>query len=222
MMNRKQSLDGMTARLPRTALIQGGPRTVESGYTNRAVATGIVAFVLIVGLGYLWLQWERLGSIQDALFVSLLVGDSALLALGLRSLRRHMVNAVQTATAGADNKPTKADGGQGPRALSAGFKSVDWIFAPAPQTVSGSLYGLLVGAAPFLLGAWPEDPVLRSGLACFLFAVNFLAGVAFVGLPIPLKWPTHSAGSGPGIPEEVAHPFRGKRPGHRSEATLAA
>ena len=41
-------------------------------------------------------------------------------------------------------------------------------------------------------------------------------------LPIPLKWPTHSAGSGPGIPEEVAHPFRGKRPGHRSEATLAA
>lgn len=41
-------------------------------------------------------------------------------------------------------------------------------------------------------------------------------------VPIPLKWPTHSAGSGPGIPKEVAHPFQDKRPGHRSEATLAA
>jgi hypothetical protein len=43
-----------------------------------------------------------------------------------------------------------------------------------------------------------------------------------VQVRIPMKGPSHSEGSGPGIPEEVAHPFRGKRPGHRSEATLAA
>jgi hypothetical protein len=39
---------------------------------------------------------------------------------------------------------------------------------------------------------------------------------------IPTKWPPQSKGSGPGIPEEVAHPMRGEKPRHRSEATLAA
>lgn len=41
-------------------------------------------------------------------------------------------------------------------------------------------------------------------------------------LRIPMKWRPQSEGSGASVPEEVAHPFRAKWLGHRSEATLAA
>jgi hypothetical protein len=122
------------------------------------------------------LQWVRSGEVLDAIFVSLLVAATMVLTTGLGGMVRYLAR-------GALAFLLEVAHGQGGRETTQRYEHL-WmsVFNSRLMTLSGLAYGGLVAAAPFVLGIWPEDIVLRTSLGLFLFSVNFVTGTAFFSL----------------------------------------
>lgn len=158
--------------------MDGTPHSVTTlpFYGRSTVAVTLVTVVLATGLSYVSLQWLRRGESSDALFVSMLVGATMVLSSGLRGMIRYVgrgaLGFLLEMTRGAD----------GQEATRRYDRLRTFVFNARLMTASGLAYGSVVAAAPFVLGIWPEDVALRASLGAFLFAVNFLTGVAFYSL----------------------------------------
>jgi len=159
----------------------GGPgaaaQPVRShGYLTRTASGLVGGAVLAIGLVYLVLEFIHTGQIVDSLFVSMLVGATLILLIGMRSVLNFLATRGETfyAFVLATADPEEA------------YRRHAHLFATVTSTprmtLSGVLYGFLLGSAPFLLDVWPEDATLRLGLAVFMFGVNFTTGVAFYAL----------------------------------------
>lgn len=136
----------------------------------------LVMLTLLVGVVYVFEQWLKTGQIKDAIFVSMLVGATMILVQGIRNLYKYILERGLDFYAFV----TPADDPEkGVREYNQLFRSV---FNSKGMTLSGILYGLAIGCAPFALGAWNNAIVLRWLLASFLFTVNFVTGIAFYGL----------------------------------------
>lgn len=146
------------------------------GYLTRTASSLVGGAVLVIGLLYLMLEFNHTDQIVDSLFVSMLVGATLILLIGLRSVLNFLATRGETfyAFVLAATDPKEA------------YRRHAHLFATVTNTtrmtLSGVVYGLLIGFAPFVLNAWPQDAALRLGLAVFLFGVNFTTGVAFYAL----------------------------------------
>jgi hypothetical protein len=137
-----------------------------------AVTIGTIA----AGVVYVLLQWRTRTSIADSVFVSMLIAATMILMLGLRQLRQYMVNK------GLDFYSFALQSTDPNAAIREHDRLCAAVFANRWMTLSGGVYGSLLGAAPFVLAVWPNASALRVSLSAFLFVVNFATGVAFYGL----------------------------------------
>lgn len=149
---------------------------VPNGYAAWQARLTLLLIGLFTGVGYLTLQQVLTGSIRDAIFVSMLIGATAILLYGLKYLRDYLVSRgirFYNFVLSTDN-PEEAYRQHGE--LCRSVLNIKWM------TVVGIVYGTIVGSAPFLFSLWPSSTVLKIALALFLFIVNFATGVAFYGL----------------------------------------
>jgi hypothetical protein len=149
---------------------------MPKGYTSWKVRLGLLSVTLVTGVSYLVVEYDRSNSIEDAIFVSMLMCSTAILLYGLGYLRDYLVGKgirFYNFVLATDN-PEKAY--QEHNKLCRSVLNTRWM------TLAGIAYGLAVGSAPYVLNLWGDAHALKLSLAGFLFAVNFVTGVAFYGL----------------------------------------
>ena len=146
------------------------------GYASTAWTVRIIALCFVTGTLYVPLQWYRHGDIKDAEFVSMLIAATMILMFGLRRLQRYIV------TKGLDFYSFVMSTRDPEKAVLEHDKLCTSVFNFRRMTISGVLYGMTIASAPFVLGVWKDDLLLRSSLSLFMFFVNFVTGVTFYGL----------------------------------------
>lgn len=149
---------------------------VPHGYSTWKARLTLLLLALVTGTGYLTLQQMLTGTIEDAVFVSMLIGATAILLYGLKYLRDYLVKRgirFYNFVLSTDD-PEEAYHQHNTLCSS--------VLNYRRMTLAGVAYGATVGSAPFLLSLWQATPVLQASLAVFLFAINFATGVAFYGL----------------------------------------
>lgn len=146
----------------------------DSGYTSRLGSRTLFMQTAVIGTAYVAVEWFTLGEVRDTTFVSMIVGATALLSLGMRGVALYLSDHALDYFRLVEEEA---------RATLGGYQElVRSLFDPRSMTLSGCVYGLLVGTAPVLTNAWPDRPVLQGALCVLLFSVNFPTGVAFYGL----------------------------------------
>lgn len=149
---------------------------VPTGYASTIVGLVLIALAVISGAVYVILQWFERAIVEDAVFVSMLIAATMILVSGLKVLRKYIINK------GLDFYSflfSTHDPEEGYRNYE---KLYNTIFNVRSMTITGILYGALIGTSPFILHIWSEEVVLRISLVTFLFFVNFVTGVGFYGL----------------------------------------
>lgn len=152
--------------------------------TTRTIYTGYLGLLLVTaccfasGVVYTIVQWNDHGAIEDAVFVSMLIGATMILMLGLRALYSYIATKGMDFYSFALSTPDPEVALEEHRGLCAS------VFNSVRMTLVGFVYGLAVGSAPLLLGVWPNDLSLRLLLTVFMFFVNFATGLAFYGLVV--------------------------------------
>lgn len=133
------------------------------------------ALSVLTGISYVVLQWSQRRAIEDAVFVSMLIGATQMLLTGTNRLHRYLINrAMGFFLFAAEAGPVEAYGDY--RGLCA------FIINYKRMALSGLMYASVIAAAPFLLHMWRGSLLLRLGLSCFLFVTNFVTGAAFCSL----------------------------------------
>lgn len=149
---------------------------VPDSYAKWQSRLALLVLSLISGVGYLSLEYVLTGSIQDALFVSMLIGATAILLYGLKYLRDYLVNRGIRFYNFVLSTSDPEEAYRQHNELCGSVLNFQWM------TVAGLAYGIVVGSAPFLLSLWQTNPALQYSLSAFLFTINFATGVAFYGL----------------------------------------
>lgn len=149
---------------------------VPAAYASTAWSIAVIGSCFLTGVGYVLAQWYLRGAIEDAVFVSMLIAATMILMIGLRKLQRYV------ATKGLDFYSFVLATTDPGKAFTEHERLCSSVINMRRMTVSGILYGLTIGSAPFVLGVWPTQLVLQSGLACFMFFLNFATGIAFYSL----------------------------------------
>lgn len=147
-----------------------------AGYASTGWTGLVIALCFVSGTVYIPLQWYRRGDVKDAYFVSMLIAATMILMFGLRSLRRYMI------TRGLDFYSFVMSTSDPEKATLEHDKFCTSVFNFSRMTISGILYGIAIGSAPFVLGVWKDNLLLQCSLALFMFFVNFATGAAFYGL----------------------------------------
>lgn len=152
----------------------------ESVYMSASSCAILAAVTLVAGLGHLLIEWTTIGAIVDAFFVSMLVGATVVLLLGLRAITLFMRARLPAYYAfvvsiAAEHPLDRAFHAGPPDAT-----HTRWM------TIAGVAYGALVGSAPFVLDV-PTPTTVKSSLAFFLFCVNFPTGIGFYALLLFFK-----------------------------------
>lgn len=132
--------------------------------------------VIISGIIYVIVQWLLTGLIADSFFVGLLFGASFVLVYGIYLLGNHMVQKSPAFFLSALSDERKKQAAE----IHHEFTGI--IFETRLMILFGVIYGLLVGATPFVLELWKESLLLRINLSVFLFFVNFITGAAIYSL----------------------------------------
>lgn len=150
--------------------------SVSKSYASTPAALILISTTFVTGILYVLVQWFRQGAIQDALFVSMLIGATMMLVFGVIRVNKYIVNRslnffVFSAPA---ERPEVA--------YQKYEKLCRSVMNVQRMTIAGVLYGLVVGSAPFVLNVWDTDILLKILLAVYMFFVNYVTGVAFYGL----------------------------------------
>lgn len=148
-------------------------RYTHAGYASTTWKASVIALCFVIGTLYVLLQWYRYGEIKDAEFVSMLIAATMILMFGLSRMQRYIL------TKGLDFYSFVLSSRDLEKAVLKHNKLCTTVFNFSHMTISGTLYGMAIGSAPFVLGVWKEDFLLRSSLSLFMFFINFVTGVAF-------------------------------------------
>lgn len=164
------------ARIEADALTEAGrPASSEAtpslAFTSFRARALLLALVALGGAGYLVGEWYLLGQ-THGVFVGLLLAATAFL---LRTLKR-------TGNFLRSNAPVFVKEIYSPGDMSDRYEQlIASVYDGRNMTIGGLLYGLILGASPVVLDVYgPLLPELVLG--GFLFAVNFVTGIAFYGL----------------------------------------
>ncbi len=153
-------------------------------------------FLILSGILYVIVQFYIANSIQDSLFIGLLLGGSFILLLGIKWIHRFFLDKTVdfiTSLGRVENRraynsindaiiheqPNKNDD---QLMIAPAAELLKKIFKNPLSPVAAIIYGLAVGSVPYLLDIWPQYQTLKLLLALFLFIVNFLTGSAFYAL----------------------------------------
>ena len=146
------------------------------GYATTYSSLAMVAATIVSGVVYVSVQWSLIHEIRDAVFVSLLIAATMILTLGMRILFAYLRQRGQQfySFVLAAQNPEKA------------YEEYAVFYGAVTNTrrmtVAGLIYGGVLASVPFVLGVWHDQLTLTALLATFLFAVNFVTGIAFYGL----------------------------------------
>jgi len=145
-------------------------------YTQLLGAIVLTTVTLLAGCLYLTAQWWATSTVRDVPFVSMLVAATAMLVLGMRRIALYI---RQKGPVLYTSVMPKDDPEQGYREYHRLCGSMTGFMR---MTAAGILYGAAIGSAPIVLTVWEGHIWLRTGLALFMFTVNFVTGVAFFAL----------------------------------------
>lgn len=151
-------------------------KSTYSTYASPLTSFILVAIVTLFGIIYTIFQWILNGRIADTLFISMLIGATMILIIGLKNF--HNFISQKSLEFFAFTLPSTDS--------QAGFmeyqKLKTSVFNATYMTFSGIIYGLAVGSAPLIFHSWQNQPTLAFLLMAFLFSVNYVTGIAFCGL----------------------------------------
>lgn len=147
-----------------------------SGYYSNYSIIVLNGLVIITGVIYIFFQWNITNIIVDSLFVSMLLGATMILLLGMRIIQNYIIN--RGLHFYMFTMP-KEEPDVGYKKYIQLCKSV---FNFKKMTFVGVIYGCLVGSVPFILDIWEENMDLKILLTLFMFFVNFVTGIGFYGL----------------------------------------
>lgn len=150
--------------------------TKSKGYLSFRSTVILSLLTLTSGIIYLIFQWSTTGELEDTYFVSMLIGATLILLLGIRYLGDFLLNKGKDFY---DFILSTDD----PQQV---YKEYNEFFLKVMNfrnmTLVGLFYGLAIGTAPFSLGVWSDNFLLRVLLSVFLFFVNFVTGISFYSL----------------------------------------
>lgn len=129
--------------------------------------------LILIGLVYILAQNFIANDIKDAIFVGLLLGGSFILIFGAYWIYNYFNANIED----FELQIIKSNESQ----RNNFYASLLEIFSNK-SIIIGVLYGLAVGSIPVIYNLWPEEITLKLLLGIFLFAVNFLTGVALTTL----------------------------------------
>jgi len=132
---------------------------MSAAYASIPWSIAVIGPCFITGVAYVLTQWYIRGAIDDAIFVSMLIAATMILMIGLRALQQYVANKSLDfySFVLATSDPSKA--------FIEHKKLCSSVINMRRMTVSGVLYGLAVGSAPFLLGSWPDNTLLQIALS---------------------------------------------------------
>lgn len=130
--------------------------------------------LVLLGIVYILVQYAIYDKIVDSLFIGLLFGSSFILLFGIKWIQRFFKDRVILFYNNLDKGLVleKSD-----------FEKLTRkIFKNPFVIVSGIVYGIAIGCAPFILNVWSDSLTLKLLLSLFLFIVNFLTGASLYSL----------------------------------------
>lgn len=149
---------------------------LDRGYTSTSGSILLITITFSTGVLYVILQWFRQNSVQDSIFVSMLIAATMILVFGIVKLNKYIIKkglnfCVFLLSQSNSDKV---------------YKHYDNLCKSVinyrRMTIAGLVYGIAIGTAPFILEVWNSDLVLKIVLSFFMFSVNFVTGIAFYGL----------------------------------------
>lgn len=149
---------------------------VQSIYTSTTFSVSYSLLLLTSGIIYIVIQWTNTSEIRDSVFISMLIGATILLLIGLKYQSLYLQNKGKDfySFVIATDNPEKA------------LKDHQSFFSSTMNTrrmtISGIIYGAAIGSSPFLLNLWEPFVYNKIFLSLFLFIVNFITGLAFYSL----------------------------------------
>lgn len=149
---------------------------MKSIYTSNNFIISYTLLLLISGIIYIIVQWLNTEEIVDSVFISMLVGATVLLLFGLKYSSIYLQNK------GKDFYSFIISTDDPEKVLKDHQSFFRSTINTSRMTVSGIVYGIIVGSSPFLLNLWGNIPQNRIYLSIFLFLVNYITGLAFYSL----------------------------------------
>jgi len=114
----------------------------------------LIILPLVIGMTYVLLQWFLIGEIKDSIFIGILVGANALLLRGILMIGNYICkNCINFFMFTLSNKKPNELEQESLRVLKR-------IFNIKKMSISGFIYGTVIGLAPFVLGIWKENVIL--------------------------------------------------------------
>ncbi len=170
-----------TDTLSATQVVEGLSRDTWRHGSRRA-SVALVSGPVLLGTVYLLVQIKEFGSAQDDVFVGLLLGATYLLVQGMRLMNAYV---RRRAPVFFRKMQTRAEAEEAVRAADRFVRST---FSDRWMAIGGVAYGFAVAsAATFLLAPWTSNVPLAVLFWLFLFTVNYVTGMGFLGLAL-LFW----------------------------------
>ncbi len=148
----------------------------RKGYLSILSTIIIAITTLASGIIYLIFEWIFTDKLEDTYFVSMLTGATMILLFGIRYLGDFLLNKGKDFYSFVISTVD-------PELV---YKNYDQFFLNVMNfkrmTLSGIIYGIMIGSAPYLLNVWSENSALQLLLSIFMFVVNFVTGISFYSL----------------------------------------
>ena len=177
-MSAKRPMDRLAADVPAGEVIEAF-QTLRWRHGSRSATSVMVGLPLLSGTLYLLIQIREIGVALDDVFVGLLLGATYMLVQGMRLTHAYIRRRAPVFFRQMKDR-AEAEG-----AVRVADRFVRETFSDKWMALGGGLYGVAIASgAVFLLGPWPSRPWLRGLLWLFLFSVNYVAGIGFVGLTL--------------------------------------
>ncbi len=153
-----------------------GSPEVATPYLSRGGLATLTLLVTGAAVAYITIQFRQTGTVVDIPFTSMLIGATVILLLGMKAILRFVnrkgLEFYSFVLSMGDPRDAYLRHGE----LCSSLTSL------RGATLSGAVYGILLGLAPFFLHVWQNELPIRLALAAFMALVNFVTGVGFYGL----------------------------------------
>ena len=143
---------------------------IPSSYISVSRGTLLILTILLIGIFYVFMQWYTKRVIEDATFVSMQVGATTILVLGMRSIYKFICHGFKFYTFTMPPQDRK-------EAFKEHNRLCTSVVHSKGMTLSGLGFGTALGIAPVLLSTWNNATLLQWLLSSFLFATGYVSGI---------------------------------------------
>lgn len=147
-----------------------------SCYSSPRMLWALILLTAIAGIVYTLFEYLSTDVITDGIFTSMLIGATMILVYGMNSLYRFIRNSSMNFFIYVASTSPAED-------TFARFNQLcNSVLHTRNMSLTGFVYGCVIGSAPFLLGVWNDNMLLKILLTVFMFFVNYCTGLAFYSL----------------------------------------